>query len=125
MDYRRRVVEYVAEGGSKAEAARLFKISRDTLYKWLAAGAAALTPKPKQERCRKIDKAALVKDVQEHPDDFLHERAKRFGVTGPAIWYALSAMKILKKTASVHGARRYEKNGVRRSVAGKRKSLRP
>ena len=35
-DLRRRVVDYVHQGGSKAEAARLFKVSRGRVYAWLS-----------------------------------------------------------------------------------------
>lgn len=105
IEYRRRVMKYIAEGGSKAEAARLFQITRDTLYRWIKAGPDDLAPKPAKTRQRKIDRAALERDVMDHPDHFLHERAARFGVTGPAIWYALNTMKIVKKTAPVRRTR--------------------
>jgi excisionase family DNA binding protein len=98
IDYRRRVIAFVNEGGSKREAARLFKISRETIYKWLERGD-DLSPRPAQTRQRKLDKAALARHVKEHPDALLRERAAHFGVHTNAIWVALRNTKIVKKTA--------------------------
>jgi len=89
-------ISFIKEGGSKADAARLFKVSRDTLYRWLRLK--DLTPKPPPKtRHRKIDKAALQRHVEENPDMFLHERAVIFGVHPSAISYSLKRMKIVKK----------------------------
>ena len=97
-DYRRRVVSFVKEGGSKLEAARLFKVSRETIYQWLERGD-DLTPRSPKTRRRKIDKDALRRHVREYPDALLRERAVVFKVDPTAIFYALKSMKIVKKTA--------------------------
>jgi transposase len=73
VDLRERVVGYVREGGRPTEAARLFRISRVTLYRWL--GASDLHPKPAKERRRKLDKVALAAHVRDFPDALLRERA--------------------------------------------------
>ncbi|MCB0375882.1 MAG: helix-turn-helix domain-containing protein [Sinomicrobium sp.] len=98
IDYRRRVLSFVSEGGSKLEAARLFKVHPDTIYEWLKRGE-DLSPRPAMTRKRKIDKTALARHVKEHPDALLRERAAVFKVTPEAVFYALRAMKIVKKTA--------------------------
>ena len=98
IDYRRRVVSFVKEGGSKQEAARLFKVHPETVYEWLKRGE-DLKPRPAKTRRRKIDKEALRRHVHENPDALLRERALVFKVTPEAIWMALRAMKIVKKTA--------------------------
>ena len=36
-DLRKRVLDFLNEGGSKAEASRVYKVSRTCIYKWLAA----------------------------------------------------------------------------------------
>jgi excisionase family DNA binding protein len=97
-DYRRRVIVFVKEGGSKREAARLFKVSRETIYQWLECGD-ALSLKPAKTRRRKIDKEALKRHVRECPDALLRERAVVFKVDPSAIFYALKTLKIVKKTA--------------------------
>ena len=43
--------------------------------------------------------------IIDHPDDFLRERAQRFGVRINAIAYRLATMKIVKKTATVRRTR--------------------
>ena len=98
VDYRRRVIAFVGEGGGKREAARLFKVSPDTLYKWLNRKD-DLTPRPARVRHRKLDKAALQRDVKERPDVFLWERAAAFGVHESSVSRALHRLRIVKKTA--------------------------
>jgi transposase len=95
VDLRERVVGYVREGGRPTEAARLFRISRVTLYRWL--GASDLHPKPAKERRRKLDKVALAAHVRDFPDALLRERAAHFGVGINSIWVALKKLKITKK----------------------------
>jgi transposase len=96
---RERVVGYVRGGGSPTQAARLFQISRVTLYRWL--GASDLRPKPAKERRRKLDKAALAAHVQDFPDALLRERAAHFGVRINSIWVALKKLKITKKNDQI------------------------
>jgi putative transposase len=95
---RRKVLARIEEGMGKREAARLFKISPNTLYEWLGRGD-DLSPRPAKMRTRKVDKAALRLHVREHPDALLRERAAVFKVTPEAICYLMKTMKIVKKTA--------------------------
>jgi hypothetical protein len=76
LDLRERVVNYVRNGGSPTEAARLFLVGRATLYRWL--GAPDLLPKPAKERKRKLDKGALAAHVRDFPDALLRDRAAHF-----------------------------------------------
>ena len=99
IDLREKVVAFVADGGSKSEAVRIFKVSRDTLYRWI--NSKDLRPKPSGLRNRKIDKAALKKHVEDHPDMFLHERAEAFGVHPSSISRALKTLGIVKKRTRV------------------------
>lgn len=95
VDFRRRVVVRVREGMGKREAARLFKISPNTLYLWL--NAPDLQPRSSSPRRRKIDKEALRRHVEEHPDMYLRERAAHFGVCINAIWEAMRKLGYRKK----------------------------
>jgi len=97
IDLRERVASYVEAGGSKAEAARRFGVSRQTVYNWL--GRDSLVPKAHGRRRRKIDKAALARHVREKPDALLRERAEHFGVHVNAIWVAMRSQGFVKKTA--------------------------
>ena len=99
LDLREAALSYINNGGSKVEAARLFGFSRNTLYRWLNAD--DLAPKKHGFRNRKLNKKALKKHVEEHPDMFLHERAQVFGVHTSSISRALKAMRIVKKRAEI------------------------
>ena len=102
-DLRQRVVEFVGEGGSKAEAARRFRVSIWCVHDWY--GRADLTPKYPRTRRRKLDRVALRQHVRQHPEATLQERARHFGVQINAIWYALRQGQITrKKNSTVRGA---------------------
>jgi putative transposase len=111
IDYRKRVMSFVKEGGSKREAARLFKVSPNTVYQWLQRGT-DLKPRMTSLRRRKLDKKVLLQHVQQNPDATLRERATHFGVTVNAIWVAKKRLRIVKKTTALHRKMPYAKNGV-------------
>ena len=94
--HRMAVLSFIKDGGSKAEAGRVFQVSRETIYRWLRLDDIAPKPPPKT-RYRKIDKAALRRHIGEYPDMFLRERAAHFGVAMSSMSLALSKMKIRKK----------------------------
>jgi putative transposase len=100
IDYRKRVIAYVKEKGSKREAARLFKVSPNTIYEWLKRGD-DLAPRVAKTRQRKLDKTALLAHVKAHPDATLRERATHFGVAVNAIWVAKKTLRIVKKTGAL------------------------
>ena len=95
IDLREAALSYIKNGGSKVEACRLYGCSRDTLYRWLRMD--DLRPKKHGSRNRKIDKKALRKHVEEHPDMLLHERAEVFDVGVSGMHYALKRLGIVKK----------------------------
>lgn len=104
IDLKKRILNFVRNGGSKTEAARRFNVGRTIIYGWLK-DADLFKPKKRQVRTRKISPEALAQDIIDHPDDFLRERAQRFGVRINAIAYRLATMKIVKKTATVRRTR--------------------
>jgi transposase len=95
ISFRRKVLAHIEEGMSKREAARLFKISPNTLYQWLNAD--DLHPRNNVVRHRKIDKAALVRHIEDYPDLYLRERAAHFGVHLSSMGHALAKLNIRKK----------------------------
>ena len=95
LSFRRKVLKRIEEGMGKREAARLFKISPNTLYEWL--NAVDLEPRNNVDRQRKIDKQALAKHVEDYPDLYLRERAEHFGVHLSSIGHALARLNIRKK----------------------------
>jgi len=110
LDLRQRVVDFVKNGGSKAEASRAYKISEWCVYDWCQR--TELKPqKPPQRRKRKLDWEALRIHVQEYPDALLRERAEHFGVKINAIWYACQQMKLTrKKNTTLQTAKSSPKN---------------
>ena len=100
IDLRKRVLEFIAKGGSKAEASRRFKVSRTAIYKWLAAEDPFTYEKPGPRKPRLIDYEMLRKHVAEFPDATLAERAGLFGVSKEGIHYALGKSGITRKKKS-------------------------
>jgi transposase len=96
VDFRKKVVAYVGDGGGQAEAARHFDISLWCVRDWLARK--DLQPQQKGvPRQRKLDKNALRAHVRDEPDALLRERAVHFGVHMSVIGKALHQMKLTRK----------------------------
>ncbi len=98
VSFRRKVLAHIEEGMGKREAARLFKISPNTLYLWLSSS--DLQPRHGALRRRKIDKERLRQHVQEHPDLYLRERAAHFDVSINAMWKAMRKLGYRKKKSA-------------------------
>ncbi len=98
IDLRKRVVKFVKDGGSKAEASRRYEVSLWCVNDWCQRQ--DLTPKPQPRRQRKLDWEALSRHIEEYPDALLRERAQHFGVHINAIWYATRQMKLTRKKNS-------------------------
>lgn len=96
VDFRKKVVAFVRNGGGQREAARRFDISLWCVRNWLARK--DLPPRQKGvPRRRKLDKDALRAHVRDSPDAIIRERAVHFGVHGNAIWLALKAINMTHK----------------------------
>ena len=94
-DLRTRVIDYIENGGSILSAARIYKVGRSTIYRWLER--IELKPTKVTRRQRKLDWEGLEQDVKENPDLRLCDRALKFGVNISSIGYALHKMKIMQK----------------------------
>ena len=104
-DLRKRVLDFVNSGASKSEAARLFKVSRSSIYTWLQSQDVLTYRKPGPTGPRKLKLQALCVHVQAYPDKTQAERAVHFGVSSDCIGYHLKRMKISrKKNDSLHPA---------------------
>ncbi len=108
LDLRERVVKFVQNGGSKAEAARRFDLGRRTVYRYLAAAQkGTLAPKKSWGSWRKLDPQKLQTHVKAHPDATLEELQKVFAVSHHAVWVRLRQLGFtLKKTHQVSRAQR-------------------
>ena len=96
IDLRQRVVEFVRSGGSKAEAARRFKVGEASVYRWLKPGGLTYQ-RPGPRRARKLDWEQLRRHVADHPDRTQAERARHFHVSRHCIWNALRKLAVTHK----------------------------
>ncbi len=72
----------------------LFSISMKTLFRWNKKIEPCMTRRPYTQ---KIDLEKLKKDIEDRPDDYLWERAQRFGVSKSGIRAALVRLNITCK----------------------------
>ena len=79
-DLRSRILQFIATGGCKAEAARRYAINKRTIYRWLNLPADHQAQKPGPRTNRKFDRDRLLIIVQEQPDLMLKEIAAMLGV---------------------------------------------
>jgi transposase len=96
-DLRRRVVHYVRQGGSKAEAARRFEISVWCVKDWVKRGDNLTAGKPGPRGGHKLDWQALQVALKQRDDATLAQLAQQFRVSHNAVWYALKRLKINRK----------------------------
>ncbi len=90
------MIDFVYNGGSKAEAARRFQVGIHSVFYWLKQGRNYRPEKPGPRNSFKLDRNKLVqlvkknsdmtlkelaRDILEHPDAYQYERARRFGVS--------------------------------------------
>jgi transposase len=99
LDFRERAVGYVLDGGGKEEACRIFKIARDTLYRWLRQyeQTGSLESKPLGSRPWKLDHQAILEYIKSNNDSTLAEYAAQFKTSPSVIDYILRKHKITRK----------------------------
>ena len=75
-----------------------FSIPIRTLFRWQH----RIEPrKIRNKPATKVDMDLLAKDVKDNPDLYQYERAKKFGVSQSAIFYALKRLKISYKKNAI------------------------
>lgn len=94
-DFRAQVIKSVKQQGmSIRQASAFYGISKATLQNWLKEPSIKLT---RNKPPSKIPNEALLKDVEQHPDDYMYERAQRFGCSKSGIEAALKRLGIIQK----------------------------
>jgi len=83
----------VRRGGSKAEAARRFKVGEASVYRWLKPGGIAYK-RPGPRGSRKLDWEQLRRDVAAYPDRTQAEQARHFQVSRHCTWNALHKLAV-------------------------------
>lgn len=99
IDFRRQVFKIKQkENLTFQQVSDRFEIPIRTLFRWQN----RIDPKTKRNKpSTKVDMEALGKDIQDNPDHFQYERAKKFGVSQSAIYYALKRLKISYKKNAI------------------------
>lgn len=99
LDFRQRVFAIKEKENLTFEAtSKRFGVGIRTLFRWHK----RIEPCEKRNKpATKIDMKRLEKDVEENPDDYQWERAKRFNVSVSCIFYALKRLDITHKKNSV------------------------
>jgi transposase len=96
-DIRKRVIGFVKAGGSKAEAARRFEVSRSSVHNWVSLQDGLSFQKPGPKQARRIDREELRRHVEVYSDMTQKERAHYFGVSRHCLWYNLQKLGISRK----------------------------
>jgi transposase len=101
LDLRQRALKYIADGGSRIEASKIFGVTTRTLANWLSREKQNdLAPKMNGSRPSKIKNEKLKKYIEDHPDSYLREIAEVFSATSQAVFYACKRLNITLKKSS-------------------------
>ena len=97
--FRAIVLKHVETGKSQEEVRNMFGLGKNTITEWkkLRSETNNLKNRPLKRRFRKIDPDKLRKDIEERPDEFNSERAKRFGCSEDGMRRALKRNKLTRK----------------------------
>lgn len=98
IDLRQRALNYIANGGTRLEASKIFGVTIPTLANWLSRQKQQnLAPKMNGSKPSKIDSEKLKKYIELHPDSYLREIAAEFNSTLQAVFYACKRLNITLK----------------------------
>ena len=98
LDLRKKVISFVSKGGSKREAARIFNLGEDTIYRWIRrAKAGSLAPKKRTDFKTKVSPDILRKHVEKHPDHTLKEIGAAVGLHSSKVWKHLRRLGLTLK----------------------------
>ena len=98
-DFKQRALDYIKEGHSHVEAAKVFDVGVRTLFTWEKnlREQGHLERKKRVVKNRKIPLEELKAFVEAHPDAFLREIAAHFDCAVPSVWAALKQIKVTLK----------------------------
>jgi transposase len=94
-DFRSQVIKSIKQKNmSIRQACTFYKISKTTLQRWLKNSSIKQT---RSKLPTKIHDELLLKDIEQHPDDYLYERAHRFNCSKTGMHTALKRLGISQK----------------------------
>lgn len=99
IDLRKRVVQFIENGGSILEAVRIFGVTRQTIYNWFKKKktTGSLQDKVPERPWRKLEPQALIAFIENNPDLTLAEYAKHFGTIPSTMCEAFKRLRISRK----------------------------
>jgi transposase len=99
IDYRKRVLEYIDEGHTYAQAQEVFKIGSTTIKEWkkLLSETGTLEKRPLKRNSRVYESDKLCAYMEENPQALLKEVAAHFGGSISGANSALERAKITLK----------------------------
>lgn len=89
------------------KTAEKFGISKTTILRWTRN---IEIQKTRNNYPRKINGEELLEDVKQNPDLYIHERAKRFGVSYNCMWKSLRRINITYKKKTLNHPKRSEED---------------
>jgi transposase len=112
-DYRKRVLEYLEEGHTQAEAQKVFKVGCTTIKEWkkLLSERGTLEKRPLEREARVYQADKLRTYIEEHSQAILKEIARHFGGSISGANSALARGKITLKKRQPPTANAMKKSG--------------
>jgi transposase len=93
QDLRLRVIEFIENGGSQAEAVEQFRVSRPSIVRWLQRkrrmGEIAAQAQGRKSGTSRVKAEELKAYIKVNTDKTLQEIGQHFGVSGVTIWKRL------------------------------------
>ena len=97
VQFRKKVLKLQSGGESYIKVSARFKISTTTISRWKK----ELNPKQRRNKKPiKIDNEVLKKDIEDYPDSYSYERARRLGVSASGIKHAKKRIGVTYKKNS-------------------------
>jgi transposase len=101
LDLRNKVISFISQGGSKREAAKMFDIGEDTIYRWKRLNKLGdISAKKRKDFPTKIPLETLRKYVEKHPDHILKEIGQAVGLSASNVWKHLKKLDLTRKKRS-------------------------
>ncbi len=98
-DLRQKVLDFIAQGNTKREAAEIFMIGEDTIYRWIRyhKQTGLLSRPPRIFLPKKLDVSALKQYMETHHDHTLKEIGQALKVSYQTAWRWLKRLHITRK----------------------------
>ncbi len=99
VQFRKKVLKLALSGENFIKLSKRFKISTTTMSRWKKEINSKLK---RNKRAIRVDNEALKQDIQNHPDSYGYERARRLGVSASGIRYAKKRIGVTYKKTLNH-----------------------